>query len=249
MVYELLDDFITSLDIANRTLLMKYVFDNFKEAQILLFTYNVNFYNLATYLINEIYKTSDKWAFGNLYEFDNDNKLFLKDVVKDVKTIKEKYRLNPEAKESIGNDIRQKFEILLYEFSKLLMIGAVEDSNKIMNVLENSKTFYFKVMNHKLKTATDLVEDLTYILNGSYQDKLKERLLSKIKEYELTELKNLQITLQQLKLYRKVTMHPLSHGTLGQSTFTQKEIEISLALLERFETHLQTLIDSNVAGI
>ena len=60
---------------------------------------------------------------------------------------------------------------------------------------------------------------------------------------------NLQQILKQLKLYRKVTMHPMSHGTVGQTAFTTKEIEQSLDLLERFEARLKAFVDQNVSGI
>lgn len=78
-----LDDFITSLDIANRTSIIKYIFDNFRNFQILIFTHNVYFYNLITYMINEYYKSdkklnNSKWSFTNLYEIENDHFIYEK---------------------------------------------------------------------------------------------------------------------------------------------------------------------------
>ena len=50
-------------------------------------------------------------------------------------------------------------------------------------------------------------------------------------------------------MYQKVTMHPMSHGVNGLPSFTVKEIEKSLSLLEKMENHLKSLIDGNVAAI
>ena len=242
-----LDDFITSLDIANRTFLMKYIFDNFAEFQIILLTHNINFYNLTQYLINDIYKTNPKWLFANIYEFNNDNKLFLKNSIKKVSDIKQLYETDRRQVEQVGNEIWQKFEVLLYEFSKILMIGAVEDSTKILEYLENSKNIYY----NNGKTASELIEDLISIIDRTYPAHvdIKPILKLKIHEYKQNDFPNLQQILKQLKLYRKVTMHPMSHGTVGQTAFTTKEIEQSLDLLERFEARLKAFVDQNVSGI
>lgn len=240
-----LDDFITSLDIANRTFLMRFIFKKFSKFQVILFTHNVNFYNLSMFLINEIFDANDNWNFGNIYEFDNDNKLFLRNSVKRVKDIKTAYESNPQQIVQIGNEIRQKFEILLYEFSKILMIGAVEDSNLILENLESSKNIYYK----DGKTAHDLIEELINILDGPYQNNLNHKLKTKINEYKQSDFTNLKQILKQLKLYRKVTMHPMSHGTIGQTTFTTKEVEESLKLLQIFEDRLREFVNKNVSGI
>ena len=44
-------------------------------------------------------------------------------------------------------------------------------------------------------------------------------------------------------------MHPLSHGTIGQTAFTTKEVIQSLDLLERFEKRIKEFIDNNVSVI
>jgi len=246
-----LDDFITSLDVANRTFLMQYIFDNFKDFQILIFTHNVYFYNLIMYLINDIYLKDDKlnknrWTFANLYEIENSHKLYIKgfvDRVSDIRTA-----LSTSTVENTGNKIRQRFEVLLYEFSKLFMIGAVEDSKKILERIENSKSIYFKkkiTKKDKNKTASDLVDELcSLISNGSSQNDLN----SKIAEYKKDNFRDIQDTVRRLKLYQKVTLHPMSHGTIGQSSFTMNEINESLDLLEKFETYLKDLIDNDVDG-
>ena len=262
----ILDDFITSLDIANRTFLMKYIFDKFSEFQIIIFTHNVHFYNLTSFLINDIYKLN--WNFANIYEFDNNNKLFLKSSVKTVDQIRSLYKSNPLDIDDIGNKIRQKFEILLYEFSKLLMIGAVEDNNKILEHVLSNKNIYIK----NKKNATNLVEELSGIIEKNLNDLNNKRnvpnlaeqmssiieknlndlntsLKAKIDEYKIENLDDIKQILNQLKMYRKVTMHPMSHGNLGQTSFQTREISVSLDLLEHFEKAIDNLKDSSVSGM
>jgi len=259
-----LDDFITSLDVANRTFLIRYIFDNFSEFQILIFTHNVYFYNLIMYLVNDIYKTSNQWKLANLYEINGEHKLSIKKSLGKVSKITERYKngikvntincsecnnkiediyQNVDINE-IGNQIRQKFEVLLYEFSKLLMIGGVEDSKKIIERIENSKNIYF----YNKKTASDLLDELYEVLSLENPQNLQNSLKTKIERYRQNGFSDIQDVVRNLKLYQKVTLHPMSHGTIGQSSFTTNEIEESLDLLEKFENYIKDLIDSDVDG-
>ena len=245
-----LDDFITSLDVSNRTFLMKYILENFfdssenPKSQILIFTHNVYFYNLIMYLINDIYKIKEKWKFGNIYEIESQHKLYIKGKIDKVSEIRSFYLQNSQDILNTGNKIRQKFEILLYEFSKLLMIGTVEDSKKIIDRIENSKSVYFK----NKETASDLIDKLETILNEGNESNLSSRLNSKIIEFKSSEYNNFKKIIRDLKLYQKVTLHPMSHGTIGQNSFTTDEIEESLDLLEKFEKYLKELVDSDIDG-
>lgn len=247
-----LDDFITSLDVSNRTFLMRYLFDNFAEFQILIFTHNVYFYNLIMYLANDIYTKNSRinkgnWIFANLYEINNQHKLYIKGGVEIVKNIRDFYNSNNSDIESTGNKIRQRFEVLLYEYSKLFMVGGIEESKKIIERIENSNNIYFK-KNDKKQTASDLVDEIAEVLSDENQHNLQNRLNQKITHYKQTEFNNLQDIIRKLKLYKKVTMHPMSHGTIGHSSFTTKDIEESLDLLEKLEGYLKDLTDNDVDG-
>ena len=239
-----LDDFITSLDVANRTFLMRYIFDNFSEFQIVIFTHNVYFYNLIMYLVNDIYIVSNQWKFANLYEINGKHRLSIKKSLDKVSKIKQKYNSGEIPVSEVGTQIRKKFEILLYEFSKLLMVGGVEGSKKIIERVEKSKAIYF----NQKKTASDLLDELYEVISLENPQNLQDSLKTKIERYKQNDFDNLKEIIRSLKLYQKVTLHPMSHGTMGQSSFTTNEIEESLDLLEKFETYIKDLIDSDVDG-
>jgi hypothetical protein len=239
-----LDDFITSLDMANRTFLMNYIFENFEGYQKIILTHNVYFYNLIMYLVNDIYKEKSKWLFANLYEINNQHKLYFKGKLT-VEKIRKKMSKNPKDIESIGNDIRKRFEQLLHELSKLFMVGAVEESKKIIEKIEKTKTIYMK----NKKTAFDLLDEIEDEIEKIIEENyLKNKIKSKISQYKFNELSDFQTIISKLKLYQKVTMHPMSHSSNGLSSFTQKEIEVSLQLLEEFEKKIKDLVGSDVDG-
>ena len=239
-----LDDFITSLDSSNRTFLGKYLVEKFSNFQILLFTHNVSFYNLIMYILKEINKEAN-WEFGNIYEINNKSKLYIKRSILKVAEIEEEYK-NTQDIEVIGNKIRQKFEVLLYEFSKLLMVGTVEDSKKIIERITKGKYIYYK---NKSKTAPDLVDEVISILDEENDNNLTGRIYEKINAYKNDSFENLKTIVKDLKLYQKVTMHPMSHGTVGLTPFTTNEIKESINLLYKFEKNLKNLVDNDIITI
>ncbi|NLU34427.1 MAG: hypothetical protein GXX07_05605, partial [Wolinella succinogenes] len=149
----------------------------------------------------------------------------------------EKRKPTPDFK-IVGNQLRQKFERLLYEFSKLLMIGGVEESNKILEVIARDSKFYLFKDGKNNKNSNDLVGEIANI-NTSLAD-----VQQKIGEYTIDNLDTIKDILNDLKLYRKVSMHSLSHGRIGQHAFTSKEVEHTLIFIEMFEDKVKELIKS-----
>lgn len=247
----ILDDFITSLDMANRTFLMRYIFDIFKDFQILIFTHNIYFYNLIMYLINDkICKTDKDWQFANLYEIDNNHKIYINSDFNSIDKIEKRYKQdksNPNL-QTIGNELRQKFERLLYELSKIIMIGGVEESNKILEtILENQSIYILKyedTSTGKKKTKYKNTNHLTTEIK-SISTNLTD-VQAKINEYEINNFDEIKEVLKTLKLYRKVTMHSLSHGQIGQHNWSNKEIEQTILLLKKLETNIKDLTNEKV---
>lgn len=239
-----LDDFITSLDVANRTSIIKYIFDNFKEFQIIIFTHNVFFYNLISYMINEYYKSDDilnkdKWQFANLYEIENRHNLYIKGMIQEVKELKNEFKSSNVDLQDIGNKIRQKFEVLLFELSKLLVVGATEESKDVISKIEQGKSLYLK---------DKVLDDILAILNDTNENSLKQRLITKINEHKSDGYQDIQKIVRDLKLYQKIILHPMSHGVNGQSSYTTAELSQSLELLEKLESNINKLASKKVDG-
>ncbi len=234
----ILDDFITSLDVSNRTYILKFLFDNFSDFKLMIFTHNINFYNLILYFVKEIYKKRD-YKFANLYEINGSNKIFYKDEIDTVRKIRKKYKSDTTQLETIGNRIRQKFERLLYELSKALMVGSVEESKKIIERIADGKSIYFQ----NKKDANDLVDEIDRIINLENPQDLQNSLQRKVNKYKSEEFQQLKQIIQDLKIYRKVTMNQMSHATdYGMTQFTTTEIERTLELLEKLEQIIKQII-------
>ncbi len=76
-----LDDFLTSLDMANRHYIIEYIFKNFKRYQIILFTHNLQFYHLILDWLNTN-NQENRWDIKNIYmRRKNHTKVILKSLI------------------------------------------------------------------------------------------------------------------------------------------------------------------------
>jgi len=249
----ILDDFITSLDMSNRTFLMKYVLETFEDKfQIVILTHNIYFYNLIRYLINEEYNAS-KWQIANLYEASaSEHKLYINPSNKIKKRLeldsleKKVNELTEENIGTLGNDFRQKFEILLYEFSKILMVGGVEETNNILTTLIKKEKLYFFKEGNQLKGSIELLYEIEKVIKSGSQN--IDDIKNLFDKYSVNNFDDIQRILRDLKLYQKVHMHHLSHGHIGDSNFSKKEAKETLLLLRKLEKNIFNLMHQEMAG-
>lgn len=239
-----LDDIITSLDVVNRSHLLLYIFERFKESQVLFLTHNVNLFNLGQYLCNDILDEEQPYVYNSLYEYNGEHRLINNSEL-DSKAIRESLAEDPEAVVFIGNKIRQRFEVLLYKISHLLLIGAVEESKNIISRMERRKALYY---NHG-KNADDLVDEISRELRNKKNYLFKRRVQFRINNYAKKDYHPFLEVIKELKIFKKITLHPMSHGVIGRSTFTVKEIEFTLDLLDKFESYVKNLSNKKVDGM
>ena len=158
------------------------------------------------YLINDkICETNKAWQFANLYEIENEHKIYINSDFNAIDKIEkdynnEKNKQNPNFIE-IGNKLRQKFERLLYELSKILMIGGVEESNKILEtILENQSIYILKYEDTstgkkkiKYKNANHLSSEIKSISTNLAD------VQTKINEYEINSFDEIKAILEKQK--------------------------------------------------
>ncbi|CAF3481562.1 unnamed protein product, partial [Rotaria sp. Silwood2] len=125
----------------------------------------------------------------------------------------------------------------------ILIVGGVEDSKTILSRITAGKSYYAKSGG---KTVYNLLDEIEGLIQNAPKEFLKIRLVSKIDSYKEYNLTNLQEILNDLKLYQKVTMHPMSHGINGIASFTAKEIEHSLEVLMKMEEIVISMSDTNI---
>lgn len=144
--------------------------------------------------------------------------------------------------DSLGNKIRKCFEEELHELAARLTVGNMEETCDIINRIGQSKEIYWK---HK-SSVHNLVSEIEEILATAPNSQVKKAINRKITDYKLDNVSVLKDTINHLKLYQKVAMHPLSHGVLGTPHYQQKDVEQSLLLLEKLDGCLNSMIDGKI---
>ena len=247
-----LDDFITSLDAANRAFVLKYIFEKIQmqtSLQTFMFTHNVSFYNLTKYYINNYLPKAEheNWKSFNLYCIDNEHQIYPQND-DNIDKIEKDLHGASETVEKLGNRIRQQFEIQVHELAKIIISGGLEESKNILSRLDEGKPLYF----NEGKNVYDLVkaiDDLTK--NRAYSNTpLAQIVQTKINDYKNDAgLISLRVILKQMTLFQKVSLHPTSHGTLGLTPASIKELKESIQLVKKIQVCIESLRDKNVINM
>lgn len=246
-----LDDVISSMDAANRTMFIELLADFFKDYQRIIFTHSISFFNLAEYVFSTVHQQRDVWKRFQIVEHQGNSEVVERDSQDFARNIKSDY--SPGRNEgTIGNRIRKRFEFLAGEVSKLICAGGIAESGQILRSILAPKKLYYEYdrANKKLHTIYDMVDELTAIIDADSGCQLKTRLDNVVGRYVSgSELGQLRDTLCEMMVYQKVTMHPLSHATGAMPLSTQTEVERSITLLYILEGQLNSLIGRDLYSI
>lgn len=233
----ILDDVINSLDMANRGLIARFILQKFQNFQCFIFTHNVSFFNLISYSVTN-YKGNSRWVQKTMHEFKGKHYLSDKSYEDSAAKIKQAYHDHPDQVENIGNRIRKHFESLLYDYSFLLYLGNYEEVATLLEKLVNidKKNIYFYKCGSTIFGVDNLLSRIEGIINNTPDDKVKERISKQLSNFTRNkDFVKLIPTLQDMKLFQKVTLHQLSHSQGGLSVFSSSEIEYCILLLEKIE--------------
>ncbi|MDQ7005188.1 MAG: hypothetical protein Q9N67_09835 [Ghiorsea sp.] len=137
-----LDDFLTSLDMANRHYIIEYIFKAFKKYQIILFTHNLQFFNLINDWLNNN-NCARNWDIKNIYSREHEGRgesvIYDRNssYIDEASTLLSNDKL-PEC----GNLIRKEFERIIHELEQLYQLGKKEETNTIIELIVKGGPIY-----------------------------------------------------------------------------------------------------------
>ena len=234
-----LDDCFNSLDMPNRTFLMKFLLNRTSGIQKIVLTHNIGFYNLFSYIINNIVEEKE-WKFYNLVKIEG-KRMLLDDSEKTTNDIKKEFKKLPAA--TVGNELRRRFEILIYRLSHLNNIGELQETKDLLDKMCTPNAhIHLSIKGDVVKDIYTLVDEIyANVTNGNYY-RLEKRLKEKIDEFRNHDFLNIvKPALVELRLLQKVALHPTSHGHQGLPPVSVNEIDVSLALLEKIERAISSV--------
>jgi len=243
-----LDDFLTSLDMANRKIIARYILDTFNEYQIIILTHNLQFNNLIQRLLD-----TEKWDTKILFTIkDEDDKL--KSIVKnknDNYIDEAKTFINTEAYDLriAGNLLRKAFESIINEFEQLLELGKIESLNNIINSLRDDNKLFYKEPNKALlnlhKQFNKMIrEQSTGRPDNTIIDSLKE-LFENLEINKITFIKKDEDDkeyniLKKTEFYKNILLNPSSHNDIENEIYKQECLN-TVTLLEELNSILVSL--------
>lgn len=246
-----MDDIINSLDMANRGLVAKFVMTHFQDCQILLFTHNVSFYNLFSYAISNYNNRTDTWQKRLLYEIGDTHVLVKDESPETVANIKADFNPQCENYEPIGNRIRKLFEHLLHEYARLMQMGDYMEIRTILEKIINTDAgkVFLQINGDRVYSESDLLSTIKGIAEVAPKEQIREKINKQFLDYDSSLFfKPLISVLQDMTLFQKLTLHQLSHDQEQMSSFSAKEIEYCLYLLEKLEGVVKGLRNMNSCG-
>lgn len=238
-----LDDVVTSLDASNRLYITKYLLAKFSDFQKVVLTHNIGFNNLFVNQIKSQNKENE-WNFENLYQTNCGANLYDYNELKTSMDIKREFEGGLLQPNTVGNEIRKRFEAVVLELSKILQIEASQEAKDLTTRLVNGKPIYIRAKSKKLLVGEDLVSSISNILNST--DNNPDKIQKAKKEIDMYQtnpnMPKIIPMIKEMKTYQKVMIHQLSHGkTCTMPGFIQKEVEGSMLLLAKLEAEVETL--------
>ena len=192
-----LDDFLTSLDMANRKLIIQYILENFGEYQKIVLTHNIQFSNLIIELLKMRDEVND-WDIKNLFfrKVENSCETLIYDKETDYIKRAEKY-MNENLLDEAGIYLRKEFERILDELRQKNEIGAKEKLGNIIDELlklNDSQDVNIRKMQEILK-KTKFYQGTVLHSTAHYDSNTP---------IYIKELKGAKVLLEQLRKYLRV---------------------------------------------
>jgi len=235
-----LDDFLTSLDMANRHFIIEYVFSAFSKYQIIIFTHNLQFNNIIIDWIknkNQI----NKWDCKNIYLRLNEDEH--ESILYDYNSnyLEEaRERLAQNELQICGNLVRKEFERILHELEKIYQIGGKEECNSIIELINGNHPIYIN-QREMLKSTLATVKHckaMLYDINRNAEQ--IKTCLNEIPTEAINYDKEMQRILRQALFYRKIIMNTSSHDNPDTEVY-RKEYAGCISVIEELKNKLEAI--------
>lgn len=230
-----LDDFVNSLDMANRRFIVDALVSSLKDYQFIILTHNIHFYELIKRVLYNT-EQKDKWSYQQLVGFSGGSKFV---IDKSNYLIQARERLDSGDYEAAANYLRKQFELNFHKLKEKLHLGKTEKINVLFNELKNGKDGFYEKPHELIqelsgvfKQACKSVRNSDFItyekLEKKFQQKIEERKIIKDKEGEL---------LIEINLIKDILLNPASHGN-SETVVHKTECEYAYYLLEKLTNNI-----------
>lgn len=203
----ILDDFLTSLDMSNRKLIMQYILTTFNRYQIIILTHNIQFNNLILNLLRSREEDND-WIFKNLFSRSINN--HSNSIVYDRNTsylITAQDYLDDNHLQECGNFLRKEFERIIEELRHIHEIGSKEKLHHIIDGLlqqnVSNRYRYSRTIKENIDNMKEILQKTKFyqdtILHSASHDDISNEIYEKDCKGAIETLKLLNKYIKNIK--------------------------------------------------
>ena len=232
-----LDDFLSSLDMANRKYIMQYILDEFKDYQKIILTHNLHFFNLIIKLLKLNNAESD-WECKKLFIFDDKPEIYDHHTSYISRAEEELKKANLD---TAANLLRKEFERICSEFEEALQIGKKEELKHIIDKIKGGSAIpgynAYKFLSKFICTCKDLIQ------NCKNLDSIRSRLINFLdsKNKEILKLdSNIQKDILENEFLKNIILNPGSHHDMENECY-QKELIDTIEQLKKLDEKLKII--------
>lgn len=232
-----LDDFLSSLDMANRKYIMQYILDEFKDYQKIILTHNLHFFNLITKLL-KLNNVESDWEYKKLFIFDNKPEIYDHHISYISRAEEELKKANLD---TATNLLRKEFERVCSEFEEVLQIGKKEELKHIIDKIKGGSAIpsynAYKFLNKFICTCKDLIQ------NSKNLDSIRSQLINFLdsKNKEILKLdSNIQKDILENEFLKNTILNPGSHHDIENECY-QKELIDTIEQLKKLDEKLKLI--------
>ena len=233
-----LDDFVNSLDMANRRFIVDALLSNLADYQLLIFTHNIHFYELIKRVIINFSKISN-WSFQKLVDF-SEGAAFVLDTSNYLQQAKE--RLDNGDFEASANYLRKQFELICHRQEELLNLGRREELSVLLGELKRGGEFYTtpnKLVNALIKIFNKFNKATPGNLSSAHKGFAIE-FNNKVESMKFVKGENTRL-LKEITLMKDILLNPASHSNQF-IPIHKSECEYAYKLLEEITDKLNNSI-------
>jgi energy-coupling factor transporter ATP-binding protein EcfA2 len=200
------DDFLQSLDMSYRDVVLDYIFQNFQDYQIVMMTHDLQFYKLLKRK-TEFYNVLNDWEYKNIHvrETIAEGVASIEPMVYDSKGSDNYMEIAKEALdtndfETCGNNCRKELEKTIMNLAVDLQLGPRSQLKKFFEL------FMKREHNHFTHYYLDPQEVIKTLLEGEVE-------ISTFKKVDLIQLRE---CLRKAEFYTNIVLNPSSHDDEGE---------------------------------
>lgn len=237
-----LDDFLSSLDMANRKYIMQYILDEFKDYQKIILTHNLHFFNLIVKLL-KLNNVESDWECKKLFIFDNKPEIYDHHTSYISRAKEELKKANLD---TAANLLRKEFERICSEFEEALQIGKKEELQHIIDKIkggsETPSYNAYKFLNKTISTCRDIIQ------NSKNSDNIELKLINFLDSTSKKIPKldsNIQKDILENEFLKNTILNPSSHHDVETEIY-QKECEDAIRQLEKLNERLEEIRGNSI---